>query len=259
MGAVAPYAAMSVNPVAAKGFEAAADAYVRGRPSYPAEAISWLQEQCALGPGATVVDVAAGTGKFTEALVELGGTVIAVEPVAAMRSALTDVFPGVTALEGSADALPLAAASADTITVAQAFHWFAGEPALAEFARVLRDDGRLVLVWNTRDQSQPLWREVSRIIGSLQRDTPRHGSGQWRQAMSDTSWFRPLAEARFENRQLVDRAGFVDRVGSTSFIAALAPAPRAEVLGEIAALVADDPEPIALEHVTEVYVFGRQV
>lgn len=248
---------MSVNPVAAKGFEAAADAYVRGRPSYPAEAISWLQGRCAIGPGSTVVDVAAGTGKFTEALVGLGGTVIAVEPVAAMRAALIDAFPGVTALEGSAEALPLPDASADTITVAQAFHWFAGEPALAEFARVLRGDGRLALVWNTRDLSQPLWRDVSRIIESRQGNTPRHGSGQWREALAATNRFRPLAQARFENRQLVDRAGFVDRVGSTSFIAALAPAPRAELLDEIAALVVDDPEPIALEHVTEVYVLER--
>ncbi len=248
---------MSVNPVAAKGFQRAADAYVRGRPSYPPEAIDWLAGRCALGPGATVVDVAAGTGKLTERLVGYGATTIAVEPVEAMRAALTQLLPDVTALPGTAAALPLADESADTVTVGQAYHWFAGEPALAEFARVLREDGHLALVWNVRDITQPLWREVSRLIEPLRDDTPQHRDGRWRESFAVTRHFRALGEARFPYRQLVDRGGLLDRVGSTSFIAALTPARREAVLGELAGLVADVAEPLALDYVTEVYVLER--
>ncbi len=248
---------MSVNPVAARGFERAVDAYVRGRPSYPPEAIAWLAAQCALGPGATVVDVAAGTGKLTEALVPLGATVIAVEPLDAMRAALRDALPAVTALAGTAEALPLPDASADTLTVGQAYHWFAGEPALAEFARVLKPGGRLALIWNARDLGQPLWREVSRLIDPLRDDTPQHGNGHWRESLASTSRFHSLQGEGFSYRQQVDRDGLIDRVASISFIAALAPPRRAEVLAELAELAADAPEPLELHYLTEVYVYER--
>jgi SAM-dependent methyltransferase len=248
---------MSVNPVAAQGFESAADAYARGRPSYPPEAIDWLAQRCRLGPGATVVDIGAGTGKLTERLLGHGGTVIAVEPVAAMRAALTEALPGVVARDGTAEALPLADHSTDTIAVGQAYHWFAGEPALAEFARVLREDGRLALVWNVRDLRQPLWREVSRVIEPLRDGTPQHGDGRWRESLQSTSSFRALDQARFPYRQLVDRSGLLDRVGSISFIAALTSARRQAVLDEVSELVADAPATLALDYVTEVYVFER--
>ncbi len=248
---------MSVNPVAARGFERAVDAYVRGRPSYPPEAMAWLAGQCALGPGATVVDVAAGTGKLTEALAPLGATLIAVEPLDAMRAALRSSLPSVATLAGTAAALPLAHATADTLTVGQAYHWFAGEAALAEFARVLKDGGRLALVWNARDLEQPLWRAVSRIIEPLRDETPQHGSGQWRESLASTHRFHSVQAEGFSYRQHVDRDALVDRVASISFIAALPPPRRAEVLAEIAALVAEHPEPLALDYLTEVYVYER--
>ncbi len=248
---------MSVNPVAAKGFQDAAGAYVRGRPSYPPEAIDWLAQTVALGPGATVVDVGAGTGKLTEVLLRPGATVIAVEPVAAMRAELSRTLPAVTALAGTADALPLGEGSADTIAIGQAYHWFAGQPALAEFARVLRADGRLALLWNARDRAQPLWREVSRVIEPLRDGTPQHGDGRWRQSLAETPDFRALAAERFPYRQMVDRDGLLDRVSSISFIAALEPARRAAVLDDLAAVAAQESEPLALDYVTEVYVFER--
>ncbi len=248
---------MSVNPVAAEGFARAADAYARGRPSYPREAIEWLTRQCALGPGATVVDVAAGTGKLTEVLVPLGGTIIAVEPVDAMRAELEAALPGVAALAGTAEELPLPDGSADTITVGQAYHWFAGESALAEFARVLRPDGRLALAWNARDLTRPYWREVSRIIDPLREDAPEHRSGAWRESLAATERFRRLEAEGFSYRQLVEHDVLLDRVGSISFIAALPPPKREAVLEQVAALVADGPETLELDYLTEVYVFER--
>ena len=98
-----------------------------------------LAERLRLGPGRTVVDLAAGTGKLTRELVRTGAEVIAVEPLAEMRAELP---PEATALEGTAEAIPLGDGSADAVTVAQAFHWFDAEPALAEIHRVLRPERR---------------------------------------------------------------------------------------------------------------------
>jgi ubiquinone/menaquinone biosynthesis C-methylase UbiE len=125
---------------AARGFEQAADAYERARPTYPQAAVAWLCERLAVRRGRRVLDLAAGTGKLTRSLVAAGADVVAVEPIAAMRERLP---PEVEALDGTAEAIPLPGASVDAVTVAQAFHWFDAEPALAEIHRVLRPGGTL--------------------------------------------------------------------------------------------------------------------
>src|SRR6187401_1351234 len=114
----------ALHPIAERGFGSTVDAYRRGRPSYPAEAVAWLATGLRLGTGGTVVDVGAGTGKFSALLVPTGAEVIAVEPLAAMRQGFAGDLPSVKVLEGSAEALPLADGSADAIVAAQAFHWF---------------------------------------------------------------------------------------------------------------------------------------
>jgi SAM-dependent methyltransferase len=119
-----------IHPSAAQGFAAAAEAYVRGRPSYPEALSGWLTGALALGPGSACVDLGAGTGKFTRLLARTGAAVTAVEPVAEMRRELAAALPEVTALEGAAEALPLADASVDAVVCAQAFHWFANDRAL---------------------------------------------------------------------------------------------------------------------------------
>src|SRR5688572_10059329 len=104
-----------MNPVAAEGFRRAADAYHRGRPAYPPEAVAWLVEALRIGPAMTVVDVGAGTGKFTAQLVPTGAAIIAVEPIDAMRAVLAADLPTVTAVPGTAEALPLDTASVDAV------------------------------------------------------------------------------------------------------------------------------------------------
>jgi len=63
------------------------------------------------------------------------------------------VISGVEVRDGTAEALPLADASVDSVTVAQAFHWFDAEAALREIERVMRADGLLALVSNRREPS----------------------------------------------------------------------------------------------------------
>lgn len=120
------------------------DDYERGRPGWPPEVV----DIPGLPSAATVLDLGAGTGKLTRLLVSAFGRVVAVEPAEAMRRLLVTVCPGAEALAGTGEEIPLPDASVDSVFAAEAFHWFDGERALAEIARLLRPEGALVLMWN---------------------------------------------------------------------------------------------------------------
>ncbi|GAA3806565.1 class I SAM-dependent methyltransferase [Cellulomonas soli] len=131
----------------AASFERGAAVYQATRPTYPAEAVRWC-----VPPGARdAVDLAAGTGKLTARLAELGLHVTALEPSDAMRGELLAAVPGVEARPGSAERTGLPDGVADVVTVAQAWHWFDETAASAEIARVLRPGGTLAVLWNVRD------------------------------------------------------------------------------------------------------------
>jgi SAM-dependent methyltransferase len=139
----------------ASSFGPAATLYDRIRPRYPLEALRW-----ALGEAPVdVVDLGAGTGILTRQLAGLGHRVIAVEPDDEMRKQI-----GRDARAGSATAIPVDDASMDAVTAGQAYHWFAGEPAHAEIARVLRPGGVFVPIWNVRDESVPWVAALSEVF-----------------------------------------------------------------------------------------------
>jgi SAM-dependent methyltransferase len=238
---------MAVHRAAATGFARSVEAYERARPEYPPEAIAWIARELDLRPGRTVVDLAAGSGKLSRPLAALGCEVIAIEPVDEMRAA---IGAGIETLDGTAEAMPLPDDRADAVTVGQAFHWFDGPRALAEIERVLRPGGALALVWNRRPvESSDLHAAISEIINPYRGDAPSHGSGAWR----DTFAGRDLQEQRFDFVQRLDADGLADRVGSTSFIAALDEPDRARVLERVRALV--DGGAVDVPYVCEVHVW----
>lgn len=136
----------------ARSFGALAADYAEHRPDYPADGIRWVLAG-ATRPVRSVLDLAAGTGKLTAGLLSLGLTVTAVEPDDDMRAELSRRFPEVEALEGTAEAIPLADGSVDAVLVGQAFHWFDHGAALEEMGRVLRPGGVVGLLWNGEDDS----------------------------------------------------------------------------------------------------------
>jgi SAM-dependent methyltransferase len=246
-----------IHRAAARGFDLQAEAYDRGRPDYPAEAIGFVVETLGIAPETSVVDLAAGTGKLTRALAPTGADLIAIEPVSGMREVLARSMPDIRVMDGAAESLPLPDAGVDAVVVAQAFHWFDGPRAVAELARVIKPGGRLAVVFNVRDDDDVLQAALERIWEPHRGDTPTHRTGAWQGAFEPADRFAPLARHTFANEQRVDADQLVDRVVSVSFIATLPPAERVEVEDQVRALLAGRIE-VVLPYRTEVFWTERR-
>jgi SAM-dependent methyltransferase len=239
--------------IATAGYGRSAAAYERGRPGYPQAAIDFLAARLGLAPGRTVVDLAAGTGKLTRPLLATGAEVIAVEPVVELRALLP---AGARALEGRGEAIPLPAASADAVVVAQAFHWFDADAALGEIHRVLHPGGALALVWNRRRMDDPLNQAINELITPHRGHPSTFHTGAWRAAFERTKLFGPFEQRAFPNDHFLDADGLVDRIASVSFIAALDEEERTRVLRAARAL--GQPAGVTIPQYTEVQVADRQ-
>jgi SAM-dependent methyltransferase len=231
-----------VHDAALKGFSRAAQSYGRGRPGYPEALVAWLEQKLRLGPHARVVDLGAGTGKFSQLLLRTGADVIAVEPVDAMRAQLQQSLPGLSALAGTAQSMPLEDGSVDAVVCAQAFHWFANPEALQEIHRVLRPGGKLGLVWNVRDEAVDWVAAITAIMAPYEGDAPRFHTGQWRrmfpnELFSDPEEFSVPQQHTGSAQQVI-----IDRFLSVSFIAALPEVERADVAARLSALIATHPQ-----------------
>jgi SAM-dependent methyltransferase len=235
-----------IHETAARGFSAGAEAYERGRPSYPSEAVDLLVSEFGIGPGSTVVDLAAGTGKFTRLLVPTGARVVAVEPVAEMRAALKEI----EALDGTAEAIPLPDGSVDALTVAQAFHWFRHDEALAEIARVLRAGGGLGFLWNRRDESVAWVGEMSEVLHWHDRDYAEYDKIDWSAVVARSGAFTEVQQRTLPYSPEVDRSALADRVRSISYIAAMGENEREACVRQVLLLVDDKPERFALPYKT---------
>ncbi|MDQ1381079.1 MAG: hypothetical protein QOJ71_1798, partial [Actinomycetota bacterium] len=197
-----------------------------------------------------VVDLAAGTGKLTRLLAPTGADLFAVEPVPGMRETFRRLLPTVPLVAGTAEAMPFAAATFDAITVAQAWHWFDHERATAEMARVLTPGGRLGLVWNARDRSEPWVDEVWSIMDRVEKKAPWRDHENWRDSATKAMpGFGELHSAQFRHRQAITPDGVVQRVASVSHVAVLPEPEREEVLDEVRHLLATHPAVRGLETV----------
>jgi ubiquinone/menaquinone biosynthesis C-methylase UbiE len=222
---------LSIHPVA-RGFEKAAELYERARPDYPEAGLDWIVESLGLSPGARVVDVGAGTGKFARQLAARGLQVTAVEPLDEMRAVLQKAVPEVEALAGTAEAIPAGDGFADAVTAAQAFHWFDVRRALPEMHRVLRKGGGVALVWNNRDESDDIQRAYAETIRRYriheypeQQDTAG--------TLRASQLFERVEERTFEHVQRMTADGLVERAASVSFISQLPDDERSALLERV--------------------------
>ncbi len=242
-----------IDPVAAAGFGSAAEVYERARPSYPAEAIDWLFARTGVGEGDTIVDLGAGTGKLTRLLVRSGARIVAVEPIPEMRAL---IGPG-EVMDGTAEAIPVPDEAAALVTVAQAFHWFDLDRALPEIHRVLRPGGALALVWNMRDLDDSLQRAVEELLAPRRGHVAAQREGRWRAPFAASPLFGDIETAQFRYEQQFTVDDLVDRVRSTSFVAAMSEDEQRPLLQHVRELVAHRDEPFGYPYVTEVMISPR--
>lgn len=221
------------------------DDYERGRPGWPPTVLDVAD----LPPTATVLELGAGTGKLTRLLVSRFERVLAVEPEDAMRRLLVGHVPGAEALIGTAEDVPVDDASVEAVYVAEAFHRFEQERALAEIARVLRARGALVLTWNVpAGPWEPSISQAQRLLEErgpkpsevsydpLDLDGPHYTSGEWRRVFG-ASRFEPLREVRLPNPQTLDRDGLVAFFASMGWLADLPDAERLPLLDDVRSLL----------------------
>jgi SAM-dependent methyltransferase len=242
-----------IHDTAAAGFSAGSGAYARGRPSYPTGAVDFIAGELGIGPGEKVLDLAAGTGKFTALLVPTGAEVVAVEPVREMGDQLRASVEGVEVLEGTAEAIPLPDVSVDAVTVAQAFHWFDADTALIEIARVLRPGRGLAMVWNRRDESVGWVKRMNELIRWHEFNKSSYDTTDWAAVVAATELYTPLQKSTFRYEQVLDRSGLEDRLRSVSYIAAKPEVEREAVVALGMTAVDGMDEPFVLPYNTLVF------
>jgi SAM-dependent methyltransferase len=217
-----------------------------GRPSYPSSAIRWLLGDEPLD----VVDLGAGTGKLTSALVAAGHRVVAVEPLDEMRAILSERVPEAHAVAATAESTGLPEACADAVVAGAAFHWFDRARTFPEFARILRSCGTLGLLGSGFDASVSWVRRLREILGGPRLGRPAH----WPSQEELLAWFDETDERQFKLEHWVDRQRLLDLAVSRSSVATLAPADRKTLLGRISALWDEEPELRGREAVKLVYL-----
>ena len=213
----------------ARRFGSVAEAYDRGRPAYPEEAVAWLTG----GEAKVVLELGAGTGKLTRQLVDAGHAVFATDPDEAMLEVLRERVPEVSAKTATAEEIPANDRSVDVVVVAQAFHWFDHEVALPEIARILKPGGHVALVWNSRDERIPWVRRMGDLLGRQDSNTSSA------QHLVHSDLFGFMEETSFKHWQEVNRETILDLARSRSTYLVMDEAGQEAHLAEVSAFYED--------------------
>jgi SAM-dependent methyltransferase len=235
-----------------ESFGAVAGAYAEHRPGYAEDAVRWALAPVSGHQPLRVLDLAAGTGKLTAALADLGTEVTAVEPDPAMLAELQRRLPVVPARAGSAEEIPLPDGSVDAVLAGQAMHWFDLDRAVPEIARVLVPGGVLAGLWNLDDDLVDWVAALGQVSNGKSNRTLRNwraGTGQPRLAAAGRGLFETPQVAEFANGQLQTADSLVATVGTHSGFLVMPEPDRAALLAQVRDLLYSRPETAAGEFV----------
>jgi SAM-dependent methyltransferase len=237
---------MALHPLAAR-FADVAGAYERGRPEYAPAVVGAIAAELRIPAGGPVLDLAAGTGKLTRALLAIGLDVVAVEPQASLREVLAQSVGGERVREGLAEAIPLPDGAVAAVTVADGFHWFDHALALAEIRRVLRSSGGLAVLTTVPDWGEASWaHELGTLVMSLRPEHPHFDGPPWQDAVRAAGGWSAPREVRVTTRQPASPERVVDHIASISWFAAMPEGQREEVLARVEELVSAGETPAEL-------------
>ncbi len=214
-----------------------AETYDRGRPRYGEDAARVLVEELGLGPTAPVLELGAGTGQLSRALVAAGMDVTAVEPLANTRELLVRAIGADRVRAGVAEEIPLADHSVDAVLAADAFHWFDESRAMPEIRRVLRPGGGVAIL-----RSIPMWEapwsaELGPILAVSRPDHPAYAGRSPAAALEQDGCFGPVRERTVTDEQPTDRARILAYLASVSWIATLPEHRRRDLLTQVESLL----------------------
>lgn len=233
-----------------QSFGEAADLYDAIRPSYPADAVRWALEPLTSG---RIADIGAGTGIMTRVLASLGFQPVAVEPDDRMRARLLAAAPGVEAVAGRAEAIPVPSASVDAAVAAQSYHWFDQARAHAELARVIRPGGGFAAIWNYRDESVDWVREYSRLADAFREPGGSDGYSTRVRERSFGDDFTPVQVAEFHHATRHTADSLVALVRSRSYYLVATPEQQAALTTAVSELAGTLPDEFDLPYITVVH------
>jgi len=237
--------------------------YVKYRPGYPPEVLQLFRDEMNLRPRSIVADIGAGTGISTKIFAANENKVFAVEPNELMRKAAQEFlrdFPNVTAVDGTAENTTIPESSVDFVVAAQAFHWFDETNTRREFARILKENGFVVLIWNERQlDSTAFLRGYENLLieFGIDYETVRHEN-----ITKETlrNFFQTdFREAIFPSAQTVDFDSLRGRMLSASYVPS-ADNPRfAEIIKNLESLFAEHAENGKIDIIYDTKVFYGQI
>lgn len=206
-----------------KRFTERVDNYVKYRPGYPGEVITFLQKECGLTSDSIIADIGSGTGIFSNLLLDKDYHVYAIEPNQAMQQAAKQWLGSngnYSPIDATAEATTLPAKSVDLIVCAQSFHWFNDERTRSEFKRILKDGCFVALIWNNRmidiDKFSKAYEEL------LKNDSLDYNKVNHRNIndIDFKAFFKDgeYKKITYPNAQVFDWNGLLGRVLSSSYV-----------------------------------------